>query len=470
MAVRGVVAAGHRLTAEAGAEVLRAGGNAVDGAIAAMLASVVTEPLLTGLGAAGYMLVARPGAEPVVLDFSAEAPGRGVDLADRAPLTPFVVHFGDASQEFHVGPSSCAGYGVPAGIAMAAELFGGTPLHELVRPAAALARDGVRLNRYQASVFSLLAPLVTTAKLLVDGRIPVRGDLVRQPELAESLERLGRDGAEPFYTGDIGTAITDEVRAHGGTLSREDLAAYRVIRRVPLCVPHRGRLVYTNPPPAAGGALLTHMLDVLPGQPDIAELVRAMASTPPQVSRRKLDRLGSTTHISVLDADGLACSVTCTNGAGSGVAVRGTGVHLNNMMGEEDLSPDGFFTHAPGDRLPSMMAPTVVTADGVPELVLGSAGSSRICGAILQVLVNVVDRGMRAQEAVDAPRLHVDGGHVQTEPGVAATVLEAEGYDVTRFRAPGMFFGGCQAAQRVVGTGELVGGGDRRRDGAVVTA
>jgi len=465
VAVRGVVAAGHPLTAKAGADVVRAGGNAVDGALAAVFASFAAEPLLTGLGAAGYLLVARPGDEPVLLDFAAEAPGRGVDVADRAPLAPFVVHFGDASQEFHVGPSSCAGYGVPAGVAAAADLFGSAPLRELVAPAVALARDGVRVNQYQAYLFALLGPLTTRANLLVDGRIPVAGDLLRQPELAESLRRLGQDGAAPFYTGDIGTAISDELRAHGGMLSRADLAAYRVIRRVPLRVPHRGRLIHTNPAPAAGGPLLADMLDRLPERPDTAELARAIGAASGKVA---LNRLGSTTHISVLDADGMACSVTCTNGAGSGVAVPGTGVHLNNMMGEEDLSPDGFFTHAPGDRLPSMMAPTVVTVDEVPELVLGSAGSSRICGAILQVLVNVVDRGMRAQEAVDAPRLHVDGDVAHAEPGVDVTGLA--GYAVTRFRAPNMFFGGCQAVARVAGTGELVGGGDHRRAGAVVTA
>jgi gamma-glutamyltranspeptidase/glutathione hydrolase len=465
VAVRGVVAAGHPLTAKAGADVVRAGGNAVDGAIAAMLVSFVTEPLLTGLGAAGYMLVVPPGEEPVLLDFSAEAPGRGVDVADRVPLTPFVVQFGDASQEFHVGASSCATYGAPAGVVTAAEMFGSTPLHELARPAVALARDGAPLNQYQAHVFGLLGPLASTAGLLVDGRIPREGDVLRQPELAESLERLGDEGAAPFYTGDIGTAIADDVRAHGGTLSREDLAAYRVIRRAPLRLPHRGRLIHTNPPPAAGGALLTSMLEVVPERPDTLELVRAMASRPLVV-----DRLGSTTHISVLDADGLACSVTCTNGAGSGVAVRGTGVHMNNMMGEEDLSPNGFFSHAPGDRLPSMMAPTVVTVDTVPELVLGSAGSSRICGAILQVLVNVVDRGMRAQEAVDAPRVHVDGDVVHAEPGADVTALAAAGYAVTRFRAPSLFFGGCQAVERVRGTGELMGGGDHRRGGAVIVA
>ena len=172
---------------------------------------------------------------------------------------------------------------------------------------------------------------------------------------------------------------------------------------------HRGRDIHTNPPPAAGGALLTQMLEALPDERYQADLVRAMASPKP------LNRLGSTTHISVLDESGTACSVTTTNGAGSGLSIAG--VHLNNMMGEEDLSPNGFFSHAPGDRLPSMMAPTVVTNQHGAELVLGSAGSSRICGAILQVLVNVLDRGMPAQDAVDAPRLHLGGDLLHVEPG-----------------------------------------------------
>lgn len=451
MTVRGVVAAGHPLTAKTGADVLRAGGNAVDAAVAAVLASCVTEPLLTGLGASGYMLISPPDQEPVLLDFSAEAPGRGIDVASRAPLVPFVVNFGDADQTFHVGASSCAVYGVPAGVEAAAKMFGSTPLHELVRPAVRLAREGVRVNKQQAYVFSLIGSIV--------GRSPVEGDLLHEHELAETLARLGNDGAEPFYTGDIGHAIADEVLEHGGMITRADLEAYRVVPRTPMKVTYRGRDVFTNPPPSAGGDLLAHALEMLPERPGPTALAKAMVAA-------TVNRLGSTTHISVLDAQGMACTVTCTNGEGSGVAVRGTGVHLNNMMGEEDLSPAGFFTHLPGDRLPSMMAPTVVTRDGQPELVLGSAGSSRIFGAILQVIVNVIDHGMRVQDAVDAPRLHAQGDLVFVEPGVDVTGLGA----VQRFRAPNMFFGGCQAVERVWSTGELIGGGDHRRGGVAVTA
>ncbi|MFD5830420.1 gamma-glutamyltransferase [Lentzea sp. NPDC060358] len=448
--MRGAIAAGHPLTAQAGAAMLRAGGNAVDAAVAAMLTSCVTEPLLTGLGAAGYMMIAPAGETPVLLDFSAEAPGRG-RAGDRAPLDPITVHFGDADQEFHVGPSSVAAYGLPAGAAKAAT-YGRAPLAELVSAAAAYARKGHRVNGYQAYVTSLLLPLARSIGL----NALREGELLVQHEVAEALDRLGHDGAEPFYTGDIAAAIVDEISAHGGDLTRTDLRSYAVAERAPLHARHRGRDVHTNPPPAMGGTLLTQMLEALPDNPSQQDLVRAMA-TP----KTHLNRLGSTTHISVLDAEGTACSVTTTNGAGSGIAIAG--VHLNNMMGEEDLSPGGFFSHLPGDRLPSMMAPTVVTRDAGAELVLGSAGSSRICGAILQVLVNVLDRGMPAQQAVDAPRMHLGGDRLHVEPGIRP----GSALPVTEFRAPNMFFGGCQLVE-LTGSGLLRGGADHRRDGAVV--
>jgi gamma-glutamyltranspeptidase / glutathione hydrolase len=489
----GVVAAGHPLTASAGAEVLRAGGNAVDAALAAMLTSFVAEPLLTGLGAGGYMLVVPPNREPVLLDFFVEASGRGVDPEQRSALVAVDVSFGDVVQVFHIGASSCGTYGTPAGICAAAEHFGTVPLADLTAPAAALARDGVTVNAEQAYVFEILAPIYSATPearelFMPDGRVPQAGDLIRDPPLADSLERLGAEGAAPFYQGDLGALISDYVCERGGTLTREDLAAYRAEPREPVHVNYRGRDVLTNPPPNAGGTLLAYALALLertPGPPDALALVGAMAraqsertpefltglSEPGFLDRVMAARLGSTTHISVLDGDGWACSVTCTNGEGSGIVVPGTGVHVNNMMGEQDLSPLGFFTHPPGRRLPSMMAPTVVLGtDGAPELALGSAGSNRIRSTLLQVIVNVIDRGMDAAAAVDAPRLHFEDGLVYAEPGIEADALEAAGYRMAWFRHLNLFFGGCQAVERDPQTGTLDGAGDPRRGGAVVTA
>jgi gamma-glutamyltranspeptidase/glutathione hydrolase len=492
---RGIVAAGHVLSARAGARVLREGGNAVDAVLAAMLTSWVAEPLLTGPGAGGYLLVAGAGEQPTLLDFFVSAPGCGGDGAPprlQADLVPVDVDFGDAIQVFNVGASSCGAYGTPAGIHAAAERFGTVPLMDLAATAAALARDGVTVNAQQAYLFEILSPITEhTAEsraLFMPGGRPLReGETYRDPDLAAAIERLAAEGPAPFYTGDIAAAVVEWVAARGGTLTAEDLAGYAAVAREPVRVGYRGREVLTNPPPSAGGTLLAYALALLDRSeppPSPLDLVAAMEraqeertpafleglDAPGFLERFMASRLGSTTHISVLDGDGWACAVTCTNGEGSGMVVPGTGIHVNNMMGEQDLSPLGFFMHPPGRRLPSMMAPTVVLADGMPELVLGSAGSNRIRSALLQVIVNVLDRGMDARGAVEAPRLHYEDGLVYAEPGIDVAALTAAGRTVAPFRERNLFFGGCQAVEREAGTGALSGGGDPRRGGAVVVA
>jgi gamma-glutamyltranspeptidase/glutathione hydrolase len=490
----GVIAAGHPLTAQAGADVLRGGGNAVDAAVGAMLASFATEPLLTGFGAGGYMLVAAPGQTPVLLDFFVEAPGRGADSDARAQLIPITVSFGDAIQVFNIGAASVGTYGTPAGIHEATARFGRIPLADLVEPAARLARGGVEVTPQQAYVFEILGDIVTStpesaALFAPDGRLPGAGDTIHQPELADSLERLGSDGPAPFYTGDVGAAIVEWVYSRGGMLTAEDLEAYGVIDRKPIEVGYRGRMVLTNPPPSAGGILIARALSWLDSDreaPELERIVEVMERTqeertpeflaglddPEFVERFLRARgddapLGSTTHIAVLDSEDRACSVTCSNGSCSGVIVPGTGIHLNNMMGEQDLNPLGFHRDPPGRRMPSMMAPTAVLRDGVAELVLGSAGSNRIRSAILQTIVRVIDSGMRAPDAVEAPRVHFEDGVVYAEPGFDTGELEAAGRAIARFRERNLFFGGVQAAERD-SDGRFWGGGDPRRGGAAI--
>jgi gamma-glutamyltranspeptidase / glutathione hydrolase len=456
-----------------------------------VLTSFVAEPLLTGLGAGGYMLVAGPSREPVLLDFFVEAPGRGFDPARRAPLTAVEVSFGDAVQLFNVGAASCGVPGTPAGLWEAARRYGTMPLAELAAPAAALAREGVEVTAEQAYVFHILSPITGSSaeareRFEPGGRVLVEGDRWSDPELADAIERLAAEGPAPFYTGDVGAELVAWVKARGGALTAEDLAAYEPVERPPVRVRFRDREVATNPPPSAGGILLAYALAALdraPSPPGPAGLVDAMRRaqrerTPeflaglaePGFAERFASRLGSTTHISALDGDGGACSVTCSNGEGSGLVVPGTGVHLNNVMGEEDLSPLGYFAHPPGRRLPSMMAPTVVLAGGVPQLVLGSAGSNRIRSTLLQVIVNAIDLGMDADAAVQAPRLHDEAGTVYAEPGLDLSELEEAGSVIARFRARNLFFGGCQAVERDPATGLLSGGGDPRRGGAVAVA
>ncbi|MEA2438487.1 MAG: gamma-glutamyltranspeptidase / glutathione hydrolase, partial [Thermoleophilaceae bacterium] len=404
---------------------------------------------------------------------------------------PVEVDFaGDARQVFHVGPSSCGTYGNPVGIDAAMRRWGSLPLADLAAPAAALARDGVVLNAQQAEVVHLLEAIVRTtpevaALYAPGGRLLRAGDVFRSPELGDAIERLGAEGSAPFYAGDIAAAVVERVAAGGGVLTAEDLRRYEALAREPLHVCYRGRDVLTNPPPSAGGILLALALGMLedgPSPPTLAAIVAAMEAAQSERTPEFVDglarpcfagrflasRLGSTTHLSVVDAAGRACAVTCTNGEGSGVAAAGTGIHLNNIMGEADLSPLGFHHAPPGRRMPSMMSPTVVTAGGEVQIALGSSGSNRIRSALLQTIVAVVDHGLDARDAVAAPRAHVEDGVVYAEPGVPLEELCRDERELQRFRAPNMFFGGVQAICRDPETGVLSGAGDPRRGGVAV--
>ncbi len=501
--MKGVVAAGHPLTAEAGANVLREGGNAVDAAVCAVLASFAVESPLTGFGAGGFMMVHR-GEETVLVDFFVAAPGadgieRGVELA------PVPVHFdAEIVQTFFVGPASCGVPGTAAGLELALARFGSMPLAELVGPGARLAREGAAVNAEQAYILDILWPiherLEGTRELYAPrGRPLGEGDVFRFAELAEALERFGAEGAAPFRDGEVAAALSEFVVENGGTLGRGDLAAYEAIERDPIRAPFRGAEVLTNPPPSSGGILIAFCLGLLERLGERSgpeQLVAAMGAAnrrrgeefaealyeegmeasvldPGGLDLAAADLLGSTTHISVLDGAGMCASVTCSNGSGSGVLVPGTGVILNNMLGEEDLNPHGFHRIAPGRRVPSMMAPTVVLRDGEIELGLGSAGSNRIRSAILQTVVRTVEQRLPVAEAVRAPRLHFEQGVVQAEPGIEEEALrriEAGGLPVARRPAINLFFGGVQAVARDRGTGALSGGGDPRRGGAVAYA
>jgi gamma-glutamyltranspeptidase/glutathione hydrolase len=510
----GVVAAGHPATAEAGAWALREGGNAVDAAIAAVLASLTAESPLTGLGAGGHMLVHRPGAEPVLLDFFVAAPGLD-GTARGAEVVPVEVDFGGVVQVFNVGGASCGVPGVPSGLAEAAARFGDMPLGALVRPAVRLAREGLEVNRQQAYLFSILSPILARepagAAIYAPEGTPLReGERIAFPGLAETLERFGEEGPAPFYEGEIAAEIVATVEEAGGYVAAGDLTAYETIAREPVRASYAGREILTNPPPSSGGILIAFALELLERldatEPEtlVAVMEEAQAARTRDFlaglyepgfegrfltdaalevavarCRRALggrglepdDRLGSTTHITAMDEHGGCASVTCSNGSGSGVFVGDTGIQLNNMLGEEDLNPFGFHSTPAGRRMPSMMSPTIVLRDGDLEIGLGSGGSNRIRSAITQTIVRVLHDHLDVQKAVAAPRLHFEAGIVHAEPGIDAVALErleGLGYEVVRWSDPNLFFGGVHAVARF--DGKLRGGGDPRRGGAVVVA
>jgi gamma-glutamyltranspeptidase/glutathione hydrolase len=501
----GVVAAGHPLTAEAGATVLRQGGNAVDAAVAAALASFSVESALTGLGAGGFMIVQGPGAPATLIDFFVAAPGLGGHaLGDE--LKPIPVHFDSkTTQIFNAGAVSCAVPGTAAGLAAALERFGSAPMADLIGPAVALAREGAPLNRQQAYVLRILEPIYTATEAAreiyaPEGRILGEGELFRYPDLATAIERYAAEGSASIYTGEVATAIEEYVCSRGGLLSVADLAAYEAVEREPVAATFAGYELLSNPPPSAGGLLIAFGLALLErmGATGTAEIARAMeaaslareegfsealgrdgfssefldpAALTAALSRT--DRLGSTTHLAAMDSDGLCASVTCSNGTGSGMVVPGTGIHLNNMLGEEDLNPLGFHRSDPGTRISSMMAPTLLLEDGEVLAGLGSAGSNRIRSAVLQTTVNLLARKMSPQQAVDAPRIHLEAGVLQAEPGIDPAVLdriEAGGRGVARWNERNLFFGGVQVVTRDPASGALDGGCDPRRGGAVAFA
>jgi gamma-glutamyltranspeptidase / glutathione hydrolase len=477
--MKGAIAAGHPLTANAGIRVLRAGGSAVDACVAAAFVSWVCESPLTGPGGGGFMLVheAETG-KTTVLDFFVTVPK---EARGDVELLELAVDFdGDTRQLFRTGAAAVAVPGTALGLETAHRRFGRMPWAELVAPAAEVARAGVELTPMQSYLHRILDGLLRhspegDALYGRDGRPYVLGDRFALPELGETLDRLGAEGSEALYRGELAERTVAHVGAGGGALTLADLEAYVVVEREPIAVEYHGHEFRSNPPPSSGGVLVALGLRTLgerePAPGAVADAMEAQEAARDATFARALVSgdavrlLKGTTHISVLDRDGNAASLSASLGSGSGVVVPGTGIHLNNMLGELDLVG----ASQPGERLTSMMAPSLVLRDGAPRLVLGSAGSARLRGAILQVTANVVAAGMTVEQAVEAPRVHAEAGVVHCEAPAAADALEVEGRAVVRWKERNLFFGGVSAVE-VRPDGETAAAGDPRRGGVGLVA
>ncbi len=495
------MAAGHECAADAAAAMLRSGGNAFDAVVAAGFTSTVCEPGFTSLAGGGFLLARTADGLDTLFDFFVDTPGRGLPAGATEPVFEEVrVSFAAAEQAFHCGPGSVAVPGILAGYLHVHRRLGRLSLAEVVAPAVALAEGGVAVSTTQATDFALLAPILarteaSRAIFYPDGQLLGVGDTLRNPDLGHFLRRLGADPDASFYEGAAAERLAAQLHAGGGLVTVEDLAAYRVIERTPLRFAYRDRVLLTNPPPTFGGALLGLALRRLDqaGPPDEAgspEHALALAATMVDVDRDRAaghpelmaalrgdlgdDPLArpivtrGTTHVTVADAEGNVAAMTTSNGECSGDVIDGTGILCNNMLGEDDLHPDGFHAAPAGVRVASMMSPTfVLDADGRVELALGSGGSKRIRSALLQVLTAVIDHGTDLEQAVLAPRIHWDADHLEAEPGIDPTVLQAleAQYQVNQWPAPSMYFGGVHAVAP-----SRSGAGDPRRGGAVRTA
>lgn len=522
---QGVVAAGHPATADAAAGVLAEGGNAFDAVVAGVLAACVAEPMLVSLGGGGFLLARPADGPPRLYDFFAQTPR----VANRGRLDFSAIQgdFGGTQQEFHIGMASIATPGLVKGLFRIQRDLGHLPMTVLAQPAVSLAREGVTVGAIGAYARQVLDPIVTateTSRRLfagsaADGRALEEGARFTIPELADALEAFAHHGESLMYRGDWAATLATACREGGGHLSRDDLAGYRVVVRKPLVGRFRAARLLLNPAPSLGGSLIAFALDLLRAAQlsvgdvvrtqgadralganrvatRLAALVRAMSVTDEARRDQRVDARAAagakrlfgaraharyrravrqglatsrgTTHISVIDGDNNAASLSVSNGEGCGWVLPDTGIMLNNMLGEADLAPDGFHRWPTNRRLASMMSPTVVEHDDGRTIALGTGGSNRIRSAITQVLIGLLDDGLSPREAVDRPRLHVENGRLDVEPGIDELIAQTLGAHVGslhRWPRANMFFGGVHVAERDVSTGHCRGAGDPRRGG-----
>ena len=509
-----MVAAGHEKTAEAAAEILEAGGNAFDAAAAALCAACVAEPVLASLGGGGFLLACPADRRPLLYDFFVHTPRRKRPPQE-VDFYPIVADFGEATQEFHIGRGSIATPGTIKGLFRIQADLCRLSLREILGPAQRYASQGIPINRFQRYIATIIEPILRTSpeafapheSMTGSGRLALEGETTRNPELADLLQALVDEGEDLFYRGELGRQLVRDSAEGGGYLQAGDLEGYRVRVRPPLAVGYRDSHVLTNPPPSFGGFLIAFALQLLEevglpacrrggadhlaalatamrltqslracsalhetlGETDTAPLDPRLVARFQRIMRRHATCGRGTTQISVVDREGNLASLTLSNGEGSGYVLPGTGMMLNNMLGEEDINPHGFHGWPENRRIASMMAPSVVTLGNGTRIALGSGGSNRIRSAILQVISNLVDYGLPLAEAVAAPRIHFEGGLLNLEPPCDAEALDLLSRRCPRIKqwdALNLFFGGAHSVLRRP-DGLLEGAGDPRRGGVI---
>jgi gamma-glutamyltranspeptidase/glutathione hydrolase len=488
MSFRIAIAAPSEVCAEAAGRIAGAGGSVVDCAIAAATAAMLSEPGVVGPGAGAFVVVAEPREIPEVYDGYVSMPTRRPDGREGTVLEAQMEYGGGITTL--VGPGSVAIPGAWAAFGDAHATHGNLAWADVLAPAIALARDGITLGSTSATylAFSHLAVFghdpASFAALHPGGAIPTAGMRVWLPGLQDSLEAISAGGADEFYRGALGRAIGDDLYARGSLVNADDMAGYRTAIRAPLEVDVGAYRVFTNPAPAVGGAALAALLSLCPHPDDTTtmiaaqrrvfewrrsgadlssdrnrEIARLLGDLPPDAIRSP-----STAHVSVVDRYGSACAITLSAGYGSGVIPTGTGLWMNNALGEVELVGDGSHLR-PGDRLNSNMAPTIARGEDGTTVVIGSPGADRITTAIAQTLLRLFEDPADPEGAVAAPRLHVEVGEtlqIAVEPGI--DVPDSIRLPVRRFEDIHMFFGGIGMAMRT-GDGRLMAVSDPRRNG-----
>lgn len=496
------VATTSQLAAEAAREVAAGGGNAVDCALAASLLTMNTEPGVCALAGSAFITIWPEGGDPVTIDGNVAVPGACLAEEERGQGTvPVSINYGGGIETL-VGPGSVAIPGSLAAVEYAWKKYGATDWEALFAPTIRATRDGFALPAachyylgYSSDCIFDRSEDGHKALHENDGSLRDAGSTIVIPHLSETLEALSREGADLFYKGELAARISDHCRSGNGMLTREDLSSYRAIERPALRAEVGAWSIASNPPPAIGGAVLSAMLmscsdlnDRTWNRETLAQLIHSQQACL-DFRKRHLDLAGdigaeaarlmesartgrllsrwssaSTVHTSVVDSGGTACAITASSGYGSGEMPAGTGLWLNNCLGEIELNRRGLDAGPVGSRLPSNMAPSIARRDGA-VLAVGSPGADRITTALQQFLINYLLFEMPLEEAIAHPRVHVDTSsdvtRLMAEPGLDLPDTELP---VHLFSELVMYFGGVGAAVFDSKTG-LASAADPRREG-----
>ena len=515
---KGIVAAGHPITAEAGKMILEAGGNAYDAIAASFFAACLAEPSLASLGGGGFLMAHTNKNENILYDFFVQTP-RNKKIDKEMDFYPVEVDFGGAIQAFHVGMASSAVPGGAKGVFQMHSELGRLPIEKVIEPATKFAREGIEMNWFSGLAFELLAEIYKSQKKTLKlfesheekGELLREGEILKNPELADFLELLAKKGVDEMYKGDVAKKIVRDMEKMGGLLTIEDLENYEVKKRKAISINYRDAEFISNPPPSAGGVLIAFALKLLEkidlskikfGSPEHIEALIAVMEKAGIARKEKLEKnireegivdeilseeyikefiedirnrvnkWGSTTQMSVIDSEGNIASMTATNGEGSGYLMPGTGSVLNNMLGEEDLNPGGFFKWKENQRISSMMAPSIAIKNGI-KIALGSAGSNRLRSAILQTTINILDFEKNIEKAVNGPRVHFENGKLDIEEGFSKETIQKirKKYPKANiWNGKNLFFGGANCVMMDENKKIFSGAGDVRRGGAWIKA
>lgn len=482
---------GHIETLNAAAEVLKSGGNAFDAAIAAYVASFVAEPAMSSAGGGGFAICSQRNKNPIAIDFFSGTPVH--KPADQnIQIKPVEVHFGDEIETYYAGVGTIAIPGAIRGVFLMHRNFGTMPLNELFHHAIKLARDGIEFNDFQNLDIHLLKNIFELSsigrEIFFDNNHKVKpvGSIIKIPELADFLEVLAIEGEDLFYRGEVGAQLVADCATHGGVIDMESLAGFQAKMVRALHGEYMDHHIYTMGHPSMGGPLLIYTMqemakkswsdefrsrtyfqqlaDVLIEanklQDNHTELFQILGLKYPAGDNRR----GATSHFNVVDKDDNAVSLTMTIGEGCGYFIPGTGIHMNNMLGEPGLLPNGINSWTPASRMRSMMAPVIVTDQMKnPTLLLGSGGAVRIPYMLAQVMHHIFISDCHLQEAIDWPRLHFDGGVLHIE--ASDRFNKVADIPLHHWEDRSLYFGGVHAVWRESWKSSFEAYGDRRRDG-----